>query len=92
MPSAKAIDLRERVVAALADGVSNHAAATQFGVSLSSVYRWARRARRHGHVAPSAAGGDRRSYAFHAFKERTGLIVSTCAAQPDKSAYELQDA
>ncbi|SFN02482.1 Homeodomain-like domain-containing protein [Methylobacterium pseudosasicola] len=48
MPSALSIDLRERVVAALADGAFCQGAAARFGVSVSSASRWAARVRQEG--------------------------------------------
>jgi transposase len=52
------IDLRERVVAAVEnDGLSCHAAAAKFGVSISSAIKWTRRMRETGSVAPGQMGG-----------------------------------
>ena len=45
MPSALSVDLRERVVAAMAEGASCHGAAARFGVSASSASRGAERVR-----------------------------------------------
>jgi transposase len=54
-------DLRDRVVAAVAGGVSCRQAAVRFGVSAASASRWRRLARAHGTPAARAQGGDRRS-------------------------------
>ena len=43
MPSPLSVDLRERVVAAVAEGASFHRAAARFGVSVSSASRWSER-------------------------------------------------
>lgn len=52
------MDLRERVVAAVEnDGLSCHAAAAKFGVSISSAIKWTRRMRETGSVAPGQMGG-----------------------------------
>ena len=52
------MDLRERVVAAAEnDGLSCHAAAAKFGVSISSAIKWTRRMRETGGVAPGQMGG-----------------------------------
>lgn len=61
MSKALSVDLRERVVAAIAGGASCRAAAVHFGVSASSAIRWASLVRGQGSVAPKALGGDRRS-------------------------------
>ena len=42
MPSALSVDLRTRVVSAVAAGASCHQAAERFGVSVASVRRWHR--------------------------------------------------
>jgi transposase len=61
MPKALSVDLRERVVAAVAAGASRRAAAARFGVSAASAIRWCTLAREAGSVAPGPLGGDRRS-------------------------------
>jgi transposase len=61
MSKALSVDLRERVVAAVAAGASCRAAAVRFGVSASSAIRWATMARGAGSVMPGPLGGDRRS-------------------------------
>jgi transposase-like protein len=57
MCKALSIDLRERVVAAIAAGASCRAAAARFGVSAASAIRWAALARETGSVAPGPLGG-----------------------------------
>jgi transposase len=61
MSKALSVDLRERVVAAIAAGASCRAAAARFGVSAASAIRWRALERATGSVAPKALGGDRRS-------------------------------
>ena len=52
------LDLRERVVAAVAEEkMSRRRAASQFGVGVSTVIAWVRRYRRTGSVAPGKMGG-----------------------------------
>jgi len=51
------MDLRERVVAAVAGGMSCHAAAKRFGVAASSAIKWVRRVRETGSAAPGQMGG-----------------------------------
>ena len=61
MPRVLFQDLRERVVAAVEDGMSCRAAAGRFGVSAASAIRWRQLALRHGTPAAKPQGGDRRS-------------------------------
>lgn len=51
------MDLRERVVAAVEDGMSCHAAAARFGVAASSAIKWVRRVRETGSAVPGRMGG-----------------------------------
>lgn len=62
MPSALLIDLRERVVTAMAEGASCHSAATRFGSSASRASRW----------AGSTAGGPGRATATRRRSASTG--------------------
>lgn len=55
------IDLRERAVAAVEqEGMSRRQAAARFGVGISTVINWVRRARETGSVAPGKIGGHKR--------------------------------
>ena len=52
------MDLRERVVAAVAkEGLSRHEAASRFGVGVSTAINWVRRFQDRGSVAPGQMGG-----------------------------------
>lgn len=54
------VDLRERVVGAVErSGLSRRQAAARFGVGISTVIAWVRRARETGSVAPGKMGGHR---------------------------------
>ena len=53
-------DLRERVVAAVLAGETSRVVAARFGVSVSSVVKWAQRQRATGSVAPGQMGGHRK--------------------------------
>jgi transposase len=53
-------DIRERVVAAVAQGASTRAVAARFGVAVSSVVKWTQRYRSTGSVAPGKMGGHRK--------------------------------
>jgi transposase len=51
------IDLRERVVAAVAGGMSRNRAAQQFGIGVSTAINWVKRLGETGSVAPGKMGG-----------------------------------
>jgi transposase len=53
------LDLRERLVAAVAAGLSCRAAAARFQVSVSTAIRWARRVKETGSPAALPMGGKR---------------------------------
>ena len=57
MPKPYSQDLRERVVAAVAEGKTRHAAAAQFKISASSAIRWVQRWQATGEVAAKPTGG-----------------------------------
>jgi len=79
-------DLRERVVAAVAGGLSRRQAAGIFAVGVSTVVRWVQRFRATGRVAAKAMGGDHRS-------RLTGLrdwILERIETEPDLTIEELR--
>ncbi len=82
------VDLRSRLVAAVADGMSRRAAAERFGVSAASAVRWVQAVNTTGSVAPKPQGGDTRSRRIEAF---SGVILTAVAAQKDISLAELSD-
>jgi len=57
MARAYSLDLRERVVAAVAAGESCRAVATKFKVSVASVVKWSQRFRATGTSTGHRAGG-----------------------------------
>jgi transposase len=59
MARAYSLDLRERVVAAVASGGSCRAVATRFKVSVASVVKWSQRFRATGSAAARPMGGNR---------------------------------
>ena len=87
MPSPLSVDLRERVVAAVAEGASCHRAAARFGVSVSSAIRWRQRVREHGHAVAKPRGGDRHSGKIEA---HNGFIRELIAEQGDMTLVEVQ--
>jgi transposase len=88
MPSPLSVDLRERVVAAVAAGASCHRAAGRFGVSVSSASRWSQRSHQEGHVAPKPMGGDHTSKRIEA---HAALILATSEQEPRLFLRELRD-
>jgi transposase len=89
MSKALSVDLRERVVGAVAGGASCRAAAARFGVSASSAIRWCARLRATGSVLPRALGGDRRSGRVEAHAPQ---ILELVAGTPDLTLAELRAA
>ena len=89
MPSPLSVDLRERVVAAVADGASMQKVAERFGVSASSASRWCGRASETGDVAPKPRGGDQRS---HRIEAHADTILALDAEQPTRFLSELRAA
>jgi transposase len=61
MSRALSVDLRVRVLAAVAGGLTHRQAGDRFGVGAASVSRWRTLEREQGDPKPKALGGDRRS-------------------------------
>jgi transposase len=89
MSKALSVDLRTRVLAAVAAGASHRTAAARFGVSAASVSRWRALERRQGDVRPGPLGGDRRSGRIEA---QAALILALLAETPDITVEELRTA
>jgi transposase len=87
MSRALSVDLRVRVVAAVADGLTHRQAAERFGVSAASVSRWRALERERGDPRPKALGGDRRSGRIEAHR---ATILSVLAETPDITLDELR--
>lgn len=86
MVAALSNDLRWRVVRAIDKGLSRHAAAAKFDVSIASAVRWHQRYVRTGTVAPDAIGGDRLSHRVEAHADKVlGWVDET----PDLSLVEI---
>ena len=88
MARSLSVDLRRRVVEAIAGGLSCRAAAQRFGVSASSAIRWRAQERREGDVRPKRQGGDRHSQRIEAHAE---LILTAVAAESDVTLAELRE-
>ena len=59
MSRALSVDLRVRVLGAVAAGARHREAAERFGVSAASVSRWRKRERDQGDPRPGRLGGER---------------------------------
>lgn len=79
MVRAYSLDLRERVVTAIAAGESCRAVAKRFSVSVSSVVKWTQRQRATGSAAALPMGG-RRPFAL---AEERDWVLGRLAAAPD---------
>jgi transposase len=88
MPTTLSVDLRQRVVSAVAAGATCRQAAERFGVSRASVSRWSQQKQREGHVAPKPLGGDQRS---HRIEAHAALILQTYEARPQIFLHELRE-
>jgi len=89
MSKALSLDLRTRVLAAVADGLSHQAAGERFGVSAASVSRWRTLERQQGNPQPKALGGDRRSGRIEA---QAVLVHALLEETPDITIEELRRA
>ena len=81
-------DLRSRLVAAVAGGLSRRAAAERFGVSPASAIRWMQAVNTTGSVEAKPQGGDTRSRRIEAFG---AVILGAVEAQKDISLIELAE-
>jgi transposase len=79
MARAYSLDLRERVVAAVAAGQSCRAVAATFRVSVASVVKWSQRFRATGSAAAHKVGG-RRPFALAGERE---WLLARLAEKPD---------
>jgi transposase len=89
MSKALSLDLRERVLAAVAAGASCRQAAARFGVSASSAIRWRELERKQGDARSKALGGDRRSGRIEA---HAAAILSLVDETPDLTLHEIKAA
>ena len=89
MSKALSVDLRTRVLAAVAAGATHREAAARFGVSAASVSRWRQLERETGDVRPGPLGGDRRSGRIEA---QAALVLGLLAETPDITVEELRTA
>src|SRR3954447_20549170 len=89
MSKALSLDLRTRVLAAIAGGLFVQAGRAALWGSASIAIRWRGLERRQGDARPKALGGDRCSGRIEA---RAGLILGLVEATPDITLEELRTA
>lgn len=89
MSKALSVDLRVRVLKAVAQGANHREAADRFGVSAASVSRWRKREREEGVPRPLALGGDQRSKAM---ESQADTIMAIIAANRDITLAEIKTA
>ena len=89
MTTPLSLDLRVRVLSAVASGLSHRQAAERFGVSAASVSRWRALERERGEAKPRRMGGDQRSRLIERHAE---LILSLYEAERDITLQELRAA
>lgn len=84
MPRPYSIDLRERVIEAIAAGASRRETAEQFGLSPSVVIIWAQRWEATGSIAPTPTGGS-----VSPLDEHEDFILGLIKVQPDMTLDEI---
>jgi transposase len=80
-------DLRDRVVAAMENGMSCRDAGSQFDIAQSTAGNWHRLYRRTKSYAPLAIGGDRR----WKLAEEVGWVAERLAQTPDLTLAEVRN-
>lgn len=86
MSKALSVDLRVRVLAAVAVGASHRQAGGRFGFSAASVSRWRALERQRGDARPKALGGDRRSGRIDAHRE---AVMAVLGPQKDATIEKI---
>ena len=81
------LDLRERIVAAVAGGMSRRKAAERFGVSPASAVRYCALDAKQGDARPRPQGGDRHS---HKIEAHADFILDAVARKSDVTLVELR--
>jgi transposase len=79
------LDLRERVVTALEDGLSTRQAAARFSVSIAAVGEWGRRKRAQGNVLPAKQGKP----AGSVLDAHAEFILGALREKPDTTLEEM---
>ena len=82
------MDIRSRLVRAVADGMTRRSAAKRFGVAASTAIKWVDRWERTGGIEPRPQGGDHRSHHIEAYAEE---ILGLIAARRDITLLEITE-
>jgi transposase len=85
MAKAYSMDLRDRAVAAVRDGMSRHEAAKRFAVSVASVIRWCQLSDRTGSTKPGKLGGHRPRL----LEGERDFVMARIAEKPDLTLAAL---
>jgi transposase len=85
MARAYSLDLRERVVAAIEEGLSTHQAAARFSIGISTAGAWARLKRSQGDVRPGKQGKPQGSV----LDAHADFILGVLKDKPDTTLDEL---
>lgn len=81
-------DLRIRVIRAVEGGMSRHAAAERFGISVASAVRFVKEWRESGATRAKRVGGDQRSRHIEKHRE---AIMNAIEAKPDMTLVEIAE-
>lgn len=84
MPKPCSLDLRERVLEAVASGASRREAAERFEISASSAVKWLQRWHETGSVAAKPTGGS-----TSALEEHADWLLGLIAEEPDLTLDEV---
>lgn len=82
------MDIRTRLISAVAGGMTRRSAAKRFGVAASTAIKWVDRWQRTGDVQPRPQGGDHRSHRLEAHAEE---ILGLIAARRDITLAEIAE-
>ena len=69
------MDIRSRLVSAVAGGMTRRSAAKRFGVAASTAIKWVDQWERTGGVEPRRQGGDQRSQRIEAYAEEILTLI-----------------
>lgn len=85
---ALSMDIRRKVVKAIAGGTSRRQAAARFDIGPATAVRWAKRVDITGDVAPLKMGGDHRSQTIEAHAD---FLLGQIEEKPDLTIMELRE-
>ncbi len=88
MPKALSLDLRRRVLEAVAAGMSQRAAARRFAIGETTVAQWRKLQRERGHLRPGKPGRPRPS----PIESERGFLLGLLEEDPNLSIAELRAA